>query len=230
MTRSVPGRRRLQHVLGSGDRDAAGSDFERLLAGVALQQGVVLALQAGGADAVDVGAPDDAAAGVPAGHDPPVLVVDGDAGEAERADLPADPRIGLPGDVEEAAVARRHVGRAAPPARSSDRSSEVAEGVDRPGRVEHLARVDGDRRSGHGQGQLVAVAVEDRAALGRQLTAAGPQLGGLGSQRLAAGALHQTDLGEHAAEDENEHDERPDQAGPGPAGAEAVDEQRLASS
>ncbi len=68
--------RRLQHVLGPGDGDPTGSDFERLLPGTALQQSVVLALQTSGADAVDVGPADDAATGVAAGHDPTVLVVD----------------------------------------------------------------------------------------------------------------------------------------------------------
>ena len=74
--------------------------------GLALQQGVVLALESRRADAIDVGAPDDAAAGVAAGHHPPVLAVDADADEVERSDLLTDLRVGLAGDVEEAAVAR----------------------------------------------------------------------------------------------------------------------------
>ena len=78
-----PRSRRLQHVLGPGNGDPAGSDFERLLAGVAPQQGVVLPLQASGADAVDVGPPDDTAPGVPPGHDPAVFVIHGHAGETE---------------------------------------------------------------------------------------------------------------------------------------------------
>ena len=60
--------------------------------GVPLQHVVVLLLEAGDADAVDVGAPDDAAAGVAAGQHPPVLAVDVTPARSSAAIWSADRR------------------------------------------------------------------------------------------------------------------------------------------
>ena len=54
------------------------------------------------------------------------------------ADLLTDPRIGLPGDVQEAAVARGHLGEQGGAPLVSE-LEEIAEGVDRTRRIEHLA-------------------------------------------------------------------------------------------
>ena len=63
----VAGHRCARHVLATCDGVASGGHFDRGLARLAAQDVVVLALETGGADAVDVGPADDAAARGPPG-------------------------------------------------------------------------------------------------------------------------------------------------------------------
>ena len=75
-------------------------------------------------------------------------------------------------------------------------------------RVGDLLGVDGDGAGRHRQGQLLAVAVEDRAALGRQRAGLAVHCcGGRAAQLVALERLQQADLDEHGREHE-EHRRR----------------------
>ncbi len=127
-------------------------------------------------DAVDVGPADDAAGGVAAGQGAPVLAVDRHAGQIERRQLARLTVVDLAGDVHEPAILGRHL-RFQLVAPLGGEPEDPGEGVRRARRILDLVRVDGDRARRHGQGELVAVAVEDRAPLGGQDAVPGPLLG-----------------------------------------------------
>ena len=135
----------------------------------ALEQVVVLQLEAGDSDAIDVGAPDDALAGRAARHHPAVLGVGAHARHVERVDLAGDRRVDLAGDVAEADVLGGVAGDVGGQGGLvvGVEIEQLGEHRGGAGGIGDLQRVDGDRRRRHRQGELVAVAVEDRAALGR---------------------------------------------------------------
>ncbi len=90
--------------LGSGNRASAGRHLTAHLAAGAGQQVVVLQLEPGDPDAVDVGASDDAAPGVAAGHLASALPVDVDPGELHVGHLIADVGVDLPAHEHEPAI------------------------------------------------------------------------------------------------------------------------------
>ena len=127
--------------------------------------------------------------------------------------------VDLAGDVHEPAVPGRHL-RLELVAPFGGQTEDPGEGVRRAGRILDLVRVDRDRARRHGQGELVAVAVEDRAPLGGQYPVPGPLLGGRVAQRVPVRGLQQPDPDEHRAEDQEHRDERADQPASRLAGGE----------
>ena len=226
---STPGCGANHRLLAAGDRATARGDLQRLPARRALEQVVVLHLEAGDSDAIDVGAPDDALAGRAARHHPAVLGVGAHARHVELVDLAGDRRVDLAGDVAEADVLGGVAG-------DGGGQGGLVVGVEIEQLGEHrggaggigdLQRVDDDRRRRHRQGELVPVAVEDRAPLGRQHPGPSPLLGADAAQVVAAAPLQQR----HARQHDGQHDEDPHQRGDQPPprapGAEALGERGL---
>ncbi len=84
----VAGHRCARHVLATGDGAAARGHFDRATRrGSPRRTWSYCMLETGGADAVDVGPPDDAAARGAAGEHPTVLPIDRHAGESQRRQL-----------------------------------------------------------------------------------------------------------------------------------------------
>ncbi len=94
---------------------------------------------------------------------------------------------------------------------SSGRLEEVVERLDRGGAVLDELRVDRDGGGGHGDRQLVAVAVEDRAALRGHVPRAGPLRGALLAVGVGLGGLQCRDAGDHDHQQDRDDDQRGDQ-------------------
>ena len=176
--------------------------------GVPVNSLVVLLLQAGDTDPVDVGATDHAETDGSAGEGPAVLFVDVDADQPEILDLLTDLEVDLTAHVHEAAllgeqfvVEVTRLGVVEP--------EERLHQPRRTGLVGDELGVDADRVGRHGQRQFLPIAIEDRPAIGSQGCRSAP-LGVAGAaQRRSPGGLDLGDLEQHAAEhDQQEHEQQ----------------------
>ena len=84
-------------------------------------------------------------------------------------------------------------------------------------------RVDADRGGRDRDRQLLAVAIEDRAAVGVELDLSRPLVGAGLAQRLAADRLQASDPEQHVAEHHQHHHQQADQPAPRLAEREPVD-------
>ena len=87
-----------------------GATSRRISPPVPVSSVVVLQFETGDADAVDVGSPDHASAGVASRHLAPALAVDVDPDEPHRCDLVADVGVGLAPHEDETAILRLDLG------------------------------------------------------------------------------------------------------------------------
>ena len=209
-TRSSPGIGASVDGLGSGDRPVPGRDLAGHLSAGTAEHVVVLHLEAGDAGAVDVGLADHAASGLATGHFAPVLPIDVDAGQLEARDLVAERGVDLAGDVHESALLAVDLGL-----QFGDllvgQVEQVVERLDRGGAVVDEFRVDRDGGGGHRDRQLVAVAVEDGAALRGHVPRAGPLRRALLAVRLGFGGLQRGDTGDDHQQQRGDDDQRGDQ-------------------
>ena len=200
-TRSSPGIGASVTVSLPGIERLPGATSRDISPPVPLSMIVVLQLESGDALAVDVGLADDAASGLAAGHLPPVLPIDVDTGQLEARDLVTERRVDLARDVDEPALLAVDLGQ-----QVGDlvvgQVEEVVECLDRGGAVVDELRVDRDGGGGNGDRHLVAVAVEDRAALRGHVPRAGPLRRALRTVGIGFGGLQGRDAGDH---DQQEH-------------------------
>ena len=188
----VAGHGLVDHPRTGRDRAALSVDLDRALARHALEQAVVLLLDAADAVAVDVGAAHDAARQIARRCDAPPFVVPTDARQRESLDRRGEIVIDLASDVDEAlgrvgeVAGERGLGHRC---QLEDRS----EGGGRRLGVGDVLRVGVDGRRRHRDGELHPVAVEHDAAVGRQRRRADALLLPTGDQPAGVGRLEQRD-------------------------------------
>ncbi len=210
----VTGHRLVDHPGTGRDRAALSVDLDRALAGHALEEAVVLLLDAGDARAVDVGATHDAARQLAGGRDALLFVIPTDARQREALDRGGEIVIDLAGDVDEA-LAR--VGEVTGERRLGHRRQLQDRGQGGGGRlgVGDVLRVGVDGRRRHRDGELHAVAVEHDAPIGRQRRRPDALLLPPCDQPAGVGRLEQRDAADHDGEHGGHGDEHGEQPAPG---------------
>ena len=165
-TRSSPRGGWLELPLPAGDGATVGVLLDDQLARFAGEQVVVLQLEAGQALVVHADLAEDGPGEVPGGREALGLVEEEDARQVEVGDRVGHVVLDPPGDVGELGRATQLAGQ-----RQGPVGVETEDGGQRGrdgGGILDEARVGPDRALRDADGQVVAVAVEDRPALGGQ--------------------------------------------------------------